>query len=211
MRARMGTVPFNRLRLDCAGCHSNSFLCYLGDVGNLQETKSLYNSPCSVILGEKCLERKGWLISVRREVSEASSLAPGGSRKKKCCSVRVPCHGSETNIILLDSYWALSMVRVVSKQKIATWRGRIIHICSRLRNSKSLLRATCSSQAHIQSPSWNYHHDAHFPDEETEVKGLDQAHTTRDMRSQSANSGYQIPNCVVLLCSYQGRRVVTCH
>ena len=34
MRAQMGTVPFNRLRLDCAGCHSNSFLCYLGDVGN---------------------------------------------------------------------------------------------------------------------------------------------------------------------------------
>ena len=28
MRGRMGPVPYNKQRLNCASCHGNSFLCY---------------------------------------------------------------------------------------------------------------------------------------------------------------------------------------
>ena len=37
----------------------------------------------------------------------------------------------------------------------------------------------------MQSKRWNYHHDAHFPDEKTEVKGLYQAHTAKYMKRQA--------------------------
>ena len=53
------------------------------------------------------------------------------------------------------------------------------------RNSESPLRATCSLQAHMQSRRWNYHHGAHFPDDKTAVKRLDQAHTAKHVKSQA--------------------------
>jgi len=87
----------------------------------------------------------------------------------------------------LNQYLALGMAAITSKQKISfSPGGRIIHICSRLRNP---LGATCSLQAHMQSRKWNYHHGAHFPDEKTEVKGLDQAHTAKHVKSQAQTQG----------------------
>ena len=90
----------------------------------------------------------------------------------------------------LNQYLALEMAAITSKQKISfSPGGRIIHICSRLRNPESPLRATCSQQAHMQSRRWNYHHVAHFPDEETEVQGLDQSHTAKHVKSQAQTQG----------------------
>ena len=90
----------------------------------------------------------------------------------------------------LNQYLALGMAAITSKQKISfSPGGRIIHICSRLRNPESPLRATCSLQAHMQSRKWNYHHGAHFPDEKTEVKRLDQAHTAKHVKSQAQTQG----------------------
>ena len=78
------------------------------------------------------------------------------------------------------------MAAITSKQKISfSPGGRIIHICSRLRNPESSLRVTCSLQAHMQSKWWNYHHGTHYPDEKTEVKGLDQGHTAKYVKSQA--------------------------
>ena len=57
------------------------------------------------------------------------------------------------------------------------------------RNSESPLRATCSLQAHMHSRRWNYHHGAQFPDEKTEVKGLDQGHTAKHVKSQAQTQG----------------------
>ena len=90
----------------------------------------------------------------------------------------------------LNQYLALGMEAITSKQKISfSPGGRIIHIYSRLRNPESPLSATCSSQAHTQSRGWNYHHGAHFPDEKTEVKRLDQAHTVKHVKSQAETQG----------------------
>ena len=86
----------------------------------------------------------------------------------------------------LNQYLALRMAAITSKQKISfSPCGRIIHICSRLRNPESPLRATCSLQAHMQSRRWNYHHSGHFPDEKTEVKRLNQAHTAKYVKRQN--------------------------
>ena len=41
----------------------------------------------------------------------------------------------------------------------------------------------------MQSRRWNYHHGAHFPDEKTEVKRLDQAHTAKHVKSQAQTQG----------------------
>ena len=90
----------------------------------------------------------------------------------------------------LNQYLALGMADITSTQKTSfSPGGRIIHICSRLRNPESPLGATCSLQAHMQSRKWNYHHGAHFPDEKTEVKRLDQAHTTKHVKSQAEAQG----------------------
>ena len=86
----------------------------------------------------------------------------------------------------LNQYLALRMAAITSKQKISfSPGGRIIHICSRLRNPESPLRATCFLQAHMQSRRWNYDHGAHFPDEKTEVKRLDQGHTAKYVKRQN--------------------------
>ena len=89
----------------------------------------------------------------------------------------------------LNQYLALGMAAITSKQISFSQGGRIIHICSRLRNPESPLRATCSQQAHMQSRRCNNHHGAHFPDEETEVKRLDQAHTAKHVKSQAQTQG----------------------
>ena len=90
----------------------------------------------------------------------------------------------------LNQYLALGMEAITSKQKISfSPGGRIIHICSRLRNPESPLKAICTSQAHMQPRRWNYHHGAHFPDEKTEVKRLDQAHTVKHVKSQAETQG----------------------
>ena len=90
----------------------------------------------------------------------------------------------------LNQYLPLGMAAITSKQKISfSAGGRIIHICSRLRNPESPLRATCSLQAHMQSRRWNYDHGAHFPDEKTEVKRLDQARTAKHVKSQAQTQG----------------------
>ena len=90
----------------------------------------------------------------------------------------------------LNQYLALGMAPITSKQKISfSPGGRIIHICSRLRNPESPLRAICTLQAHMQPRRWNYHHGAHFPDEKTEVKGLYQAHTAKHVKSQAETQG----------------------
>ena len=90
----------------------------------------------------------------------------------------------------LNQYLALGMEAITSKQKISfSPGGRIIHIYSRLRNPESPLRAICTLQAHMQPRSWNYHHGAHFPDEKTEVKRLDQAHTVKHVKSQAETQG----------------------
>ena len=89
-----------------------------------------------------------------------------------------------------NEYLALGMAAITSKQKISfSPGGRIIHICSRLRNPESPLRATCSQQAHMQSRRCNNHHGAHFPDEKTEVKRLDQTHTANHVKSQAQTQG----------------------
>ena len=89
----------------------------------------------------------------------------------------------------LNQYLALGMAAVTSKQISFSPGGRIIHICSRLRNPESPLKVICSLQAHIQSRRWNYHHGAHFPDEKTEVKRLDQARTAKHVKSQAQTQG----------------------
>ena len=93
----------------------------------------------------------------------------------------------------LHQYLALEMAAMTFSPG-----GRIIHICSRLRNPESPLRATCSQQAHMQSRRWNYHHGAHFPDEKTEVKGLDQSHTAKHVKSQAQTQG----NSPEIVCFY---------
>ena len=77
------------------------------------------------------------------------------------------------------------MAAITSKQISFSPGGRIIHICSRLRNPGSLLRATCSLQGRMQSKRLKYHHGAHFPDEKTEVKGFDQGHTAKYVKCQN--------------------------
>ena len=93
----------------------------------------------------------------------------------------------------LNQYLALGMAAITSKQKIFfSPGGRIIHICSRLRNPGSPLRATCSQQVHMQSRRWNYHHGSHFLDEKTEVKRLDQGHTAQKLHHVA--QGLLFPN-----------------
>ena len=41
----------------------------------------------------------------------------------------------------------------------------------------------------MQSRMWNYHHGAHYPDKKTEVKRLDQAYTTKRVKSQAQTQG----------------------
>ena len=41
----------------------------------------------------------------------------------------------------------------------------------------------------MQYRRWNYHHGAHFPDEKTEVKGLDQGHTAKHVKKQAQTHG----------------------
>ena len=41
----------------------------------------------------------------------------------------------------------------------------------------------------MQSRRWNYHHGAHFPNEKTELKGLDQDHTPMHVKSQAQIQG----------------------
>ena len=90
----------------------------------------------------------------------------------------------------LNQYLALRMAAITSKQKISFFPGgRIIHICARFRNPESLLRVICSLQAHMQSRKWNYHHGAHFSNEKTEVKALDQGHTAKHVNSQAQTPG----------------------
>ena len=99
----------------------------------------------------------------------------------------------------LNQYLALGMAAITSKQNISFFLdGRIIHICSRLRNPESPLSATFSQQAHMQSRKWNYHHGAHFPDETTEVKGLDQVHTPIHIYRQAKTQG----NCQLVCFCY---------
>ena len=89
-----------------------------------------------------------------------------------------------------NQYLSLGMAAIISKQKISiSPGGRIIPICCRFRNPESPVRAICTLQAHMQPRSWNYHHGAHFPDEKTEVKRLDQAHTAKHMKSQAETQG----------------------
>ena len=90
------------------------------------------------------------------------------------------------------------MAAITSNQISFSQGGRIIHICSRLRNPESPLRATCSLQAHMQSRSCNHHHSAYFPDEKTEVKRLDQAHTAKHVKNQAQTQG----NCPKIVCFY---------
>ena len=87
----------------------------------------------------------------------------------------------------MNQYLALGMAAITSKENIpfSPDDGMIIHICSRLRNAESPLSATLSQQAHMQSRRWNNHHGAHFPDEKTEVKVLDQVHTPIHMNHQA--------------------------
>ena len=90
----------------------------------------------------------------------------------------------------LNQYLALGMAAIISQQKISfSPGGRLIHIFSRLRNPESPLKVICSLQAHMQSRRWNYHHGAHFPDEKTEVKRLDQARTAKHVKSQAQTQG----------------------
>ena len=114
----------------------------------------------------------------------------GSPENRSIGSVRVLCHGSEIDVIWLESLFSLGDAVITSTHKISfSTSGRIIHICSRLRNPKSPLRSTCSLQAHIQSRRWNYHHNAHFPDEKTEVKRLDEAHTAKHVKRQAQTQG----------------------
>ena len=41
----------------------------------------------------------------------------------------------------------------------------------------------------MEARRWNYDHGAHFPDEKTEIKGTDQAHTAKHMKSQVQTQG----------------------
>ena len=41
----------------------------------------------------------------------------------------------------------------------------------------------------MQSKRLKYHDDAHFPDEKTEVKGLDQGHTAKHVKKQAQTHG----------------------
>ena len=41
----------------------------------------------------------------------------------------------------------------------------------------------------MQSRRWNYHDGAYFLDEVTEVKRLDQAHTTKHVKNQAQTQG----------------------
>ena len=48
----------------------------------------------------------------------------------------------------------------------------------------------------MQSRRWNYHHVAHFPDEETEVQGLDQSHTAKHvclLRTSGPERAFWVP------------------
>ena len=95
----------------------------------------------------------------------------GSPENRSIGSVRVLCHGSEIDVIWLESLFSLGDAVITSTHKISfSTSGRIIHICSRLRNPESLLRAACSLQECMQSKRLNYHHRAHFPDEKTNVK-----------------------------------------
>ena len=86
----------------------------------------------------------------------------------------------------LNQYLTFGMSRITSKEKISfSPGGRIIYICSRLRNSESPLRATCSLHACTQSKRLKYHHGTDFPDEKTEVKRLDQGHTSKYVKRQN--------------------------
>ena len=104
----------------------------------------------------------------------------------------------------LNQYLALRMAAITSKEKISfSPGGRIIHIFSRLRNKESPLRVTYSFQACMQSTSWNYHHGAHFPDEETEVEGLDQSDTAKQVKSQAEAQGNS-PQIVCFCSTHTG-------
>ena len=41
----------------------------------------------------------------------------------------------------------------------------------------------------MQPIRWDYHHDAHFPDETTEGQGLDQGHRAKHVKSQAQTQG----------------------
>ena len=51
----------------------------------------------------------------------------------------------------------------------------------------------------MQSKRLKYHHGAHFPDEETEVNGLDQGHIAKRVKSQAQTQGNS-PQ-IVCVCS----------
>ena len=111
----------------------------------------------------------------------------------------------------LKQYLALGMAAITSKQKVSfSLGGRIIHICPRLRKTESSLRTTYSLQAHMQFRRWNYHHGAHFPDETTEVKGLDQGHTAKYVKHQAQTQGNS-PQFVFLLHTHWEWWVVIWH
>ena len=95
-----------------------------------------------------------------------------------------------TPVFLLDNprdgrAWWLAVYEVTQSRTQLKWLCR----SSSSTNSESPLRATCSLQAHMQSRRCNHHHGAHFPDEETEVKRLDQAHTAKHVNSQGQTQG----------------------
>ena len=124
----------------------------------------------------------------------------GSPENRSIGSVRVLGQVQRQMLFGLNQYLALGMAAITSKQKISlSPGGRIIHICSRLRNPESPLRATCSQQVHMQSRRWNYHHGAHFPDEKTEVKWLDQGHTAKHVKSQAQTQGNSAQ--IVCFCS----------
>ena len=114
----------------------------------------------------------------------------GAQKKRSIGSVRVLGQGSEIDVIWLESIFSLGDgSHSVYTEDFLLPGGRIIHICARLRNPESPVRVICSLQAHMQSRRWNYHHGAHFPDEKTEVKRLDQARTAKHVKSQAQTQG----------------------
>lgn len=104
-RGEMGPVPYNTQRLNCAGSHSNGFLCYPRRCGKLRRNQR----PLQLSL--QC--------DFRLEVVGKDRLAgkdEEGSNQSLCFSslwnqenrspgsVRIPCYGSEVAVICLTQY-----------------------------------------------------------------------------------------------------------
>ena len=106
-------------------------------------------------------------------------------------------------LFCLTQYLVLGIAARTSKQKIAPSQEAEYFIF----NSESGTQKASLDHlhAHMQSKRWNYHHGAHFLDEETEVKGLDQGYTAKHVRSQAQT---QYSNCVFLLHTHGGWREV---